>query len=692
MIIIAIGIILIIIIFIIITYYYRSSIVSNKDTKDVNNSIEIWEQRYGDYLKAINRTLAKASIGATSIDKATLLLVHENPENYVLSENDELKALARLRVDTALLKTACLVSSDKSKERRLSNDSLVSGNSFISNIGYMSTSNPLQLSTPRSKHSSDNSLDTPVKLINDEFISDLLKVSAILCKRLNESNPVEGGFNETNDDNIQVGEPSWPSWLSDESFEVIKVSKSGSKKYTRLLRLTKYHILSIRKSQGVTNAYDYIDIASINVSSDHQIITITFKSDMQTFLYNTKLAPVVAQQIVTRLRVRTFLDSNVNFLYCTDVPKLGYVLESSTSLISSIGLDLSKLEKPEPLIEFAKNLNQKVYPKVDKGESINKNKYVRSRTVDSFNFLCKLLVASTDSQEYVLQSFIKKILYDVATPEGKERSTFLGTMVNNIYSERLINIRLWIEGMHSFIAASRKLELYKIYMFTSDHNNEQHDEIDFDLVSDDIMTIISFIIFSSVEESIYSVLNHDINKLLSTQSDIRQRILVDKINFLSTKTQKDWGLANKLQGEVSIHNWKNASFELSNMEQNETPLLRLYALQKSIHAIYIEFDKEVVRRLTRNGKKDCSLILDDLLAIFIFVLCQSNLKNPLLMRDLLWQLVYPNQLINDFGYYLTIFDLAIDVIEKIQINDSKLNSPVLPHDDDTDDDEFQDCD
>jgi hypothetical protein len=303
------------------------------------------------------------------------------------------------------------------------------------------------------------------------------------------------------------------------------------------------------------------------------------------------------------------------------------------------------------------------------------------------------LVASTDSQEYVLQSFMKKILYDSTTPEGKERSNFLASMADNISRQRLINIRLWIEGMHSFIAASRKLELYKIYMFTSDHNDDQdNDEIDFDIISDDVMTIISFIIFSSVEESVYSILNPDIDKLLSTQSDVRQRILVDKINYLSTKTQKDWGLANKLQGEVSIHNWKNASFELSNMEQHDTPLLRLYALQKSIHAIYIEFDKEVVRRLARNGKKDCSLILDDLLAIFIFVLCQSKLKNPLLMRDLSWQLVYPNQLINDFGYYLTIFDLAIDVIEKIQINNSKLNSPVLSPDDDTDDDEFKDCD
>ena len=167
--------------------------------------------------------------------------------------------------------------------------------------------------------------------------------------------------------------------------------------------------------------------------------------------------------------------------------------------------------------------------------------------------------------------------------------------------------------------------------------------------------------------------------------------MLEKLQYLSKKSQKDWGLAKRLQGEVSIHNWKNASFELSTIEQNTTPSLRLYALQKAIHAIYIEFDKEVVRRLARNGKKESSLIIDDLLAIFIFVVCQSKLKNPLLMRDLLWQLVYPNQLIQDFGYYLTIFDLALEVIENIQINTSTVNSPASPSYD-TDEEDFRDCD
>jgi len=569
----------------------------------------------------------------------------------------------------------------------------MSGNSYISNVGF--TSNPLQ-SSPRSKHNSDSSLDTPIKGTEDEFISDLLKVSLILCKRLNESNPIEGGYKNDNDSIVIVGEPSWPSWLQDESFDVTKVSKSGSKKYTRLLRLTKYHILGIRKSQGVTNAYHYIDVASVNVSSDHQIITITFKSDTQSFMYNTKLAPVIAQQIVTRLKVRTYLDKDINFLYCTDVPKLGYMIECSTSLVSNIGSDLTKLEKPEPLIEFAKSLKQKVFPNVEKSDGGAKGKYIRSRTVDSFNFLCRLLVASTDSQEFILQSFIMKILYDSNTPEGKERESFLGQMANNMKRERMMDIRLWIEGMHSFIATSRTLELYKIYMFTSDHGTHQDDndvDIDLDEVPEDIMTIISFIIFSSVEESVYSVLNADINKIFSSQSDvIREKVLLEKLQYLSKKSQKDWGLAKRLQGEVSIHNWKNASFELSTIEQNTTPSLRLYALQKAIHAIYIEFDKEVVRRLARNGKKECSLIIDDLLAIFIFVVCQSKLKNPLLMRDLLWQLVYPNQLIQDFGYYLTIFDLALEVIENIQINTSTVNSPASAVNYDTDEEDFRDCD
>lgn len=681
-------IIIINIIFIIVII--RSSTIGiTKDFKEVNKLISNWEDSHEIYIKAVSDYLHKYSNKSdTSKHKEILLSLHENPEKYVISSDSELQTLARLRFDSTNLKNICLISNDnKNRDRRLSGDSLVSGSSIAH------SSNHIQ-SSPRLKQNSDSNHDTPLK--NDDYISDLIKVSSILCRRLNEACPAEGSYRD-NEEKL-IGLPSWPSWLHNESFDVTKVSKHGNKKYTRQLRLTRYHILNIRKSQGVTNYYHYADIASINISSDHQLITLVFKSDSQSYVYNTKVAPIIGQQIITRLRVRSSLDKDIHFLFCTEVPKQNYILECSTFLLSSIGIDLSKTEKPEPLIEFARVLKEKAFPRLENGEVNKKN--IRSRTVDSFNFLCKLLVASNDSPEFVLQSFLKKILYDNTSVEGKERTTFLENITKSISKENIVDIRLWIEGMHSYIATSRGLELYKIYMFTNENENGIHlddFQLDFEEADDDDLAVISFIIFSCVEESMYSVLNPSIRNAILSQNDIdRQKILSEKMHFLSKKSQKDWGLANKLQGEVSIHNWKNASFELSKIEENKTPFYRLYALQKSIHAIYVEFDKEVLRRLTRNGKKECSLILDDLLAIFIFVFCQSNLKNPFLMREYLWQLVYPNQLMRDFGFYLSIFDLALDIIENIQISKNILTPVSSPSavtiEEDADDDDFKDCD
>lgn len=59
---------------------------------------------------------------------------------------------------------------------------------------------------------------------------------------------------------------------------------------------------------------------------------------------------------------------------------------------------------------------------------------------------------------------------------------------------------------------------------------------------------------------------------------------------------------------------------------------------------------------------DVSLGADDLLPIFIYVLSQAELQNPIVNIDLLWTICHPDQLHGEAGYYLTLYESAVEYV------------------------------
>lgn len=70
----------------------------------------------------------------------------------------------------------------------------------------------------------------------------------------------------------------------------------------------------------------------------------------------------------------------------------------------------------------------------------------------------------------------------------------------------------------------------------------------------------------------------------------------------------------------------------------------------------------VLPRLESIGKHDVYIGADDLVPIFLYVFCHSNLKHPIRNRDLMWSLCHPDQLHGEGGYYLTVYESAIEFI------------------------------
>lgn len=199
-------------------------------------------------------------------------------------------------------------------------------------------------------------------------------------------------------------------------------------------------------------------------------------------------------------------------------------------------------------------------------------------------------------------------------------------------------------------------------------------------VDPDTLTLLSLIIFLAVEEAVflslrttivrwYNLQNNylsDNSAILSGGGGVRQAMnpeeqkLHRSMKRLRARTQEQWGVPPHL---VSSLGWRTAIFELSNLEHDLTPSVQLQVLTRTVKAVYNEFKYAVLPRLSPAEQATACIAADDLVPIFLFVFCQQrDLKHCLQNRDLMWALCHPDQLRGEAGYYLTVYESAIECV------------------------------
>ena len=136
-------------------------------------------------------------------------------------------------------------------------------------------------------------------------------------------------------------------------------------------------------------------------------------------------------------------------------------------------------------------------------------------------------------------------------------------------------------------------------------------------------------------------------------------MLLEKMKTFSARTQQQWGVPEEL---VSPLGWQSAIFELAGLEHNLTPSTQLHVLTRAVKAIYNEFKHVVLPQLKAKGISQSCIAADDLVPIFMYIFCLSNLKHPMRSRDLMWSLCHPDQLQGEGGYYLTVYESSIEFV------------------------------
>jgi hypothetical protein len=553
------------------------------------------------------------------------------------------------------------------------------------------------------------------------------------AERLVDVNPTRGKLRETSSaDGVPTYKirPLWPEWLTDTTYTVVKKNKYG-KRQKRIIKLTEYHFFNIKNGSTITRSFVYSDIKNVWLKTNSTLV-VSF-GDNLVYEYETSLAPVIAQQLATRSQVRMALDK-VSSSVVVGHASVKNISKTTAALISSISEGNASAQVTPSIVSFARTISESFLSsrsERERGSSIwNRDK---DGPVDDSSLAARLMHIAPNSPEMYISVAVQDVMFDTRTPEGNTRRLFIEKFQTFPDPDKspTVQLRHFIDGMHEFIMEKRGASLAAEFVVASSANGNgklnfrvagtysidgtprrksktdtdvyKHPSMGTDSAtpwwtvnSEETVLSISFLIFSAVEQSMFIPLQEKvISSLPSAGNKVRratagpcvvsfflilvyyfiqndEKMAVKKLRFLRSRTQGEWLIPPEFQSD---QNWENAMFELAGIERNPTPSMKLYALLRCAKAIYTEFKEFVIPRIAFEKPDKASetvLGADDFLPIFIYVLCHSDINTPLLNKELLWSLCHPDQLYGESGYYLTVYESALEFVENIEVDEEDL--------------------
>ncbi len=98
----------------------------------------------------------------------------------------------------------------------------------------------------------------------------------------------------------------------------------------------------------------------------------------------------------------------------------------------------------------------------------------------------------------------------------------------------------------------------------------------------------------------------------------------------------------------------------------------LNTLVRTSKSIYSEYKLAILNNDENTSVERKPLGADDLVPIFIYVFCQSNIQRPMVAKEIMWNLSHPSLLHGECGYYLTVFESCIEYIMNDTVNFDEL--------------------
>ncbi|KAG7391388.1 hypothetical protein PHYPSEUDO_004923 [Phytophthora pseudosyringae] len=209
----------------------------------------------------------------------------------------------------------------------------------------------------------------------------------------------------------------------------------------------------------------------------------------------------------------------------------------------------------------------------------------------------------------------------------------------------------------------------------------ERSEPDFDEFLDEVKHAVC----GFVQRRVLVPLEDHVHEALNTLTDWDdESALKDKIKMLQTQPQSFFGVPpHVVAGSGS--DWEDARRELRRVNEYALPLDKLKCLARAAGAIFQTCGSSrssssvgTTSSLTSVEELDMvlrpSMTTDEFISVHLFVLVMSNMSQLLITREFLRIMCDPQDITGELGYYLTTFEVAVDLL----INHADAQQPMLP--------------
>ena len=626
----------------------RQSIIDG----NLNELIERWIFSLKEY-----RHLEEDYILSALVDINDILKLRNDPESLLASRNNNIKELAMKRCNIFLMMTKLKIAIPRSQGKgewtgkSLPVDPIFNSFNHVDNEMVQSANHSVPLQA--------NCNDNISSLVSNRWASRLGNMYNKDADTKVDSNNETNAIHAVETRELKL---KWPDFLPDVSYDVLKISLFEHS--IRTLKLTEYHILDIKDSNMICDVFLLTEIKRIWLRNADTLV-LTLKTNKEIH-YSSPIASHVIQQITSRVKIRIALEKGFSFNSVSNRDNgfqgIEYSAASTAKIISEISRT-NHADCDDTIKVFANDLSIKTKQLRKKSiialpnrnaEEAKRTDAVAARTADNIRTFTLQAFAVTSS-EYKVQRKLQDILCNPSSPEGRTKEDFVAKFTQR--NRQLKDVRNFIESMNDHIIIHRG----NCLAFILRNNCEEESGANLiESLNESELAILSYIIYTTIEESIFLPLKDKILSLCRELND--DSTVVSKINALSNRNQVDWGVEERY---VSPLGWQNAIFELSNLEINLSPSTQMNAITRAAKAIYSEFKLAVVPKLKTHGQNIPEYLgADDFVPIFIYVVSKSGLKHPTLNKDIMWNLCHPELLRGEVGYFLTVYESAIEFIAR----------------------------
>ena len=496
--------------------------------------------------------------------------------------------------------------------------------------------------------------------------------------------------------------PTWPKWLSDTTFDVVRFSRYG-KRLPRQLLLTEYHMMALRGDEAeIRTATKFTDIADLRIIKDHLLVT----TGDRTYKYESPKVAHICHQIKSRINARRALERS-GFYYsglsalsirghnANEAARLVSGLRESLDFTHGTGSSQVDVVHLRDLVDFAEHLHAIAMRKIDPDMPL-----IEPKTWCDEDTL-RLQTVVSGSKEAMVKEAVQSVLSDASAAEGYTRRRFIDhfqALPPDSEERTPRALRDFIENMFEYMVEKRWPEFMRLagVSQTEEKVDEEKKETEgqgITSVNKEHTTgaVVAFLLYMAVEESVFVPLEEVLYPSTGGQ-DLRSASIIsqshvtgpnagfasfdrnapegqtpqnlqDKIRWLRVKrsSQEAWEIPTEFRSDQGFN---QAILTLAGVEGSASPLLRLHSLVEAVKLIFIEFEEH--KKIT---KSSAILGADDLLPIFIYVFVFAELRYPDIIADCLWNVCHPDQLLGESGYFLTILESTVCYLQDLAVEE-----------------------